>query len=371
MMPLMSDLALQVNTYGLFPQEVLLIMAMTSTRSRETCPFKLELKYIYDMIAGTVQRMVGPPRLCLLIQLMQQVHTFTNFIGQGPLSHLPPGAPGMMYPGTLPGVYPPMLPPSHHPPATYSPYPLPPVSTPIHPSVPLIPRALHYSPPLPPPQSALLPPPTAALLPTFPTQPPAQPPAHPPARRALHYSPTLPPSTSLSPPHPSLSPQCSPPVPIPFNHYPPDPITLRALHLSPPTSLTPLTPPFTTFSTQPPAVPLTPIALDYSPTSLTPQPPPPLPTPAPLAMPVPHWSPPDSLMTRPSRPHAPLPDPESPQDLSSSRKHDITALSALDARVERQPEPHNPPHTANTETQLFENTSGILQTAMDLTFGPY
>ena len=215
MIPLMSELSVQVASLGLATPEVVLAMTMAATRPRLTWPLasRQELTLLWDLMAGTIKRTVSPARMTSLMQLVHQVQAVTFYIGQGPLSLLPPSLPptslaSMMYPGQLPPgypammpgypgspqppVYPHMMPPTHHlPPSPYGHYALPPVS-------PLPPPPSSLSPgPLPPYTSPASLPLTSALTSTPPSTVPA------PARSPPVSQPQLTPLVAPVPLYPS------------------------------------------------------------------------------------------------------------------------------------------------------------------------
>ena len=343
--PMLSELSEQVKAYGLVLPEILLVMALSSTRSRESCrASKPELSHLYNLIAGTVQRLVAPPRVSLLIQLMQQVQAFTNFTGL-----LPPAS---IHPALLPGMQSPLMPgfmPLSPPAALGGEYP-------PHPPYP--PTLLSPQPP---------PLPLPAVYPHMKPDPPM-----PPSHSQYPYPPTL-----LSPqtpplPLPAVYPHMmpDPPIPPPYSQYPqlpvsspiptPFPLTPRVPHhtltLPTSTSLTPSIPstaleplPSTTF-THPPA--------PTSPTPFTQRPAPQLPTPftqppatCPASAPLPVNHPIDLSSGRadhsfpdersqklvPASPHSPVLEVDSALDLSVP-----ASVPGSDTREPLTPDPESP-----------------------------
>ena len=168
MVPLMSELSVQVLGLGLAPSEVVLCMAMAATRPRLTWPVasRQELGMLWDLMAGMVRRSVTSLRMAAMLQLVHQVQAVTFYVGQGPLSMFPPVSSMTsllpMYPpvSTVSSI-PPMYP--HNMPAmmTYPPHPQhPPPAPPQFPPQPLYP-------PLPPPPSTSLPAPVPLYPPTI------------------------------------------------------------------------------------------------------------------------------------------------------------------------------------------------------------
>ena len=127
MIPLMSELSVQVSSLGLVPSEIVLIMAMAATRPRLTWPVsaRQELSMLWELLAGTVRRCVNQTRMSALLQLIHQVQAVTFYIGHGPLSvpgplsapqlyPPPPTSVYSAYPGMIPTPAPPPPPPPQH-----------------------------------------------------------------------------------------------------------------------------------------------------------------------------------------------------------------------------------------------------------------
>ena len=166
MIPLMSELSVQVVGLGLVPSEVVLCMAMAATRPRLTWPVasRQELGMLWDLMAGMVRRSVSSMRMAAMLQLVHQVQAVTFYVGHGgPLSMFPPVSSVTSLP---PAMYPPVSSVTSMPPMY--PHPMQGMMTyPTHPQQP--PPVQFPQQPLYPP---IGPPPTASIAAPVPLYPP-------------------------------------------------------------------------------------------------------------------------------------------------------------------------------------------------------
>ena len=117
--PLLAELGAGAAQLQLSPTEQLLGMALVATRPRLSWPgsCRQELSLLWEVVAGTVRRVVPGARMPLLLQLVHQSQAVTFYLGQAPLHptttyHTYPSYPG--YPPTSsPSRLPSLTPASH------------------------------------------------------------------------------------------------------------------------------------------------------------------------------------------------------------------------------------------------------------------